>query len=63
MRYRAEAMQSAAIASPSGMMSILALEVPQVEEIVSKASEKGLLTVRRSIIYNLLSIYYIIYYL
>ncbi len=50
MRYRAEAMQSAAIASPSGMMSILALEVPQVEEIVSKASEKGLLTVRRSIL-------------
>ncbi|MFO0841878.1 MAG: ACP S-malonyltransferase [Gemmataceae bacterium] len=45
VRKRGEAMQAAADATPSGMVSILLLEQPQVEQLVEQASAKGLLRI------------------
>lgn len=41
VKRRGEAMQAAADAAPSGMVSILGLEVPQVEELCKKAAACG----------------------
>jgi [acyl-carrier-protein] S-malonyltransferase len=45
VRHRGEAMQEAADATPSGMVSILGLEVPQVEELCQQARTSGLIQV------------------
>jgi [acyl-carrier-protein] S-malonyltransferase len=45
VQKRGEAMQAAADATPSGMVSVLLMEVPQVEELVAQASSKGLLRI------------------
>lgn len=45
VQQRGEAMQAAADATPSGMVSILLLEKPQVEEIVAAASGEGYLQI------------------
>lgn len=45
VQKRGEAMQAAADATPSGMVSVLLMEVPQVEELVARASSKGLLRI------------------
>jgi [acyl-carrier-protein] S-malonyltransferase len=45
VKRRGEAMQAAADATPSGMVSLLLLELPQVEELVGQASAKGLVRV------------------
>ncbi|MCS6977765.1 MAG: ACP S-malonyltransferase [Gemmatales bacterium] len=41
VKRRGEAMQAAADATPSGMVSILGLEIPQVEELCRKAADCG----------------------
>lgn len=45
VQKRGEAMQRAAEASPSGMVSLLLAELPQVEDMVQQASAKGLLRI------------------
>lgn len=45
VKARGEAMQAAATATPSGMLSILGLEVPDVESLVSEARSKGVIEV------------------
>ena len=45
VRKRGEAMQAAADARAGGMVSILILDQPQVEEIVARASEVGLVRI------------------
>ncbi|MFO0936522.1 MAG: ACP S-malonyltransferase [Gemmataceae bacterium] len=45
VKARGEAMQAAALATPSGMVSILGLEVPEVESIVADAKSAGTLEV------------------
>jgi [acyl-carrier-protein] S-malonyltransferase len=45
VQQRGQAMQDAADATPSGMVSILLLEIPAVEEIVASASSEGTLQV------------------
>lgn len=45
VHQRGQAMQEAADANPSGMVSILLLERPQVEEIVAEASAEGFLQI------------------
>lgn len=45
VQQRGAAMQRAAEASPSGMVSLLLAEQPQVEELVQQASSKGLLCI------------------
>ena len=45
VRKRGEAMQAAADARAGGMVSILMLEQPQVEAIVTRASEKGVVRI------------------
>ena len=41
VRRRGEAMQAAAVTAPSGMVSVLGLETPQVEEVVQSAQSAG----------------------
>src|SRR6516165_2613788 len=45
VQKRGEAMQAAADATPSGMVSILLLELSKVEELVAAARAKGTLTI------------------
>ncbi|HZU35811.1 MAG TPA: ACP S-malonyltransferase [Gemmataceae bacterium] len=45
VRRRGEAMQEAADATPSGMLSILGLEVPRVQELCQQAQQAGILQV------------------
>ncbi len=45
VQQRGQAMQAAADARPGGMVSIIGLERPEVEELVSKASQQGLLRI------------------
>jgi [acyl-carrier-protein] S-malonyltransferase len=45
VQQRGQAMQDAADATPSGMVSILLLEIPAVEEIVASASSEGTLQI------------------
>jgi len=45
VQQRGQAMQAAADASPGGMVSILGLEQPGVEELVRQASQEGLLQI------------------
>lgn len=45
VQQRGQAMQDAADATPSGMVSILLLDVPKVEEIVASASSEGTLQI------------------
>lgn len=45
VKARDEAMQAAATATPSGMLSILGLEVPDVESLVAEARSKGVLEI------------------
>lgn len=45
VKARGEAMQAAATATPSGMLSILGLEVPDVESLVSEARSKGVIEI------------------
>jgi [acyl-carrier-protein] S-malonyltransferase len=45
VKARGEAMQAAATATPSGMTSILGLEVPEVESLVAEARGDGVLEV------------------
>lgn len=45
VQQRGQAMQDAADATPSGMVSILLLDVPKVEEIVAVASKEGTLQI------------------
>jgi [acyl-carrier-protein] S-malonyltransferase len=45
VQKRGQAMQAASEAKPSGMVSLLLLELPQVEELVKQASVKGLLRI------------------
>jgi [acyl-carrier-protein] S-malonyltransferase len=45
VQQRGQAMQDAADATPSGMVSILLLDIPQVEEIVADASGEGTLQI------------------
>lgn len=45
VQRRGEAMQAAADAHPSGMLSVLMLERPQVEEIVAAASGQGFIQI------------------
>jgi [acyl-carrier-protein] S-malonyltransferase len=45
VKARGEAMQAAATATPSGMLSILGLEVPDVESLVAEGRSKGLLEI------------------
>jgi [acyl-carrier-protein] S-malonyltransferase len=41
VKVRGEEMQKAAEATPSGMVSLLLIEIPQIEQIVAQASEVG----------------------
>jgi [acyl-carrier-protein] S-malonyltransferase len=45
VQKRGEAMQAASDARPSAMVSVLLLELPQVEQIVTEASSKGLVRI------------------
>lgn len=45
VQQRGQAMQDAADATPSGMVSILLLDIPAVEEIVASASSEGTLQI------------------
>lgn len=45
VKVRGEAMQAAAEATPSGMVSILGLEVPEVESLVAEARTAGVIEV------------------
>lgn len=45
VQKRGQAMQAAALATPSSMASILLIDVPQVEEICKQASSKGLVKI------------------
>jgi len=45
VKRRGESMQAAADATPSGMVSILLLEKPQVEQIVAEAAAHGILQI------------------
>jgi len=45
VKQRGEAMQAAADATPSGMLSVLGLEQPKVEELCRKASEQGQISI------------------
>ncbi len=45
VQQRGQAMQAAADATPSGMVSLLLLELPQVQQLVEQASEKGLIRI------------------
>jgi [acyl-carrier-protein] S-malonyltransferase len=45
VQQRGQAMQDAADATPSGMVSILLLDIPRVEEIVAAASSEGTLQI------------------
>ena len=45
VKARGEAMQAAALATPSGMISILGLEVPEVESLVAEAKVAGVIEV------------------
>lgn len=45
VQQRGQAMQDAADATPSGMVSVLLLDIPQVEEIVATASSEGTLEI------------------
>jgi [acyl-carrier-protein] S-malonyltransferase len=45
VQKRGEAMQAAADATPSGMVSILMMELPQIEEIVAAAQSEGLIQI------------------
>jgi [acyl-carrier-protein] S-malonyltransferase len=45
VQKRGQAMQAAAVATPSSMASILLIEVPQVEALCEQASSKGLVKV------------------
>jgi [acyl-carrier-protein] S-malonyltransferase len=45
VQRRGQAMQAAAEAAPGGMMSVLGLERPQVEEVCGEAAQAGLIKV------------------
>jgi [acyl-carrier-protein] S-malonyltransferase len=45
VKARGEAMQAAAEATPSGMVAVLAIEVPQVQELVDEAKGAGVLEI------------------
>lgn len=45
VKARGEAMQAAAVATPSGMVAVLGLEAPEVEALVSEARSAGTLEV------------------
>jgi [acyl-carrier-protein] S-malonyltransferase len=45
VQQRGQAMQDASDATPSGMVSVLLLDIPQVEQIVSEASSEGTLQI------------------
>ncbi|CAN5319711.1 ACP S-malonyltransferase [soil metagenome] len=45
VKARGEAMQAAAVATPSGMVSVLGLEAPEVEQLVAEARDAGLIEV------------------
>jgi [acyl-carrier-protein] S-malonyltransferase len=45
VKARGEAMQAAAVATPSGMVAVIGLDVPDVEALVAEASSAGLLRI------------------